>query len=63
MIIAERKPFDEILEMLKSYKHVLVLGCGGCVTVCLTGGEKQAEELSSQLRLASAHKKLKLKVL
>ena len=62
MIIAERKPFDEILEMLKPYKHVLVLGCGGCVTVCLTGGEKQAEELASQLRLASAHKGLELKV-
>jgi len=58
MIIAERKPFDEILEMLKPYKRVLVLGCGGCVTVCLTGGEKQAEELASQLRLASAHKGL-----
>jgi len=62
MIIAERKPFDEILEMLKPSKHVLVLGCGGCVTVCLTGGEKQAEELSLQLRLAAAHKKLELKV-
>jgi ferredoxin len=56
MIVAERKPFDEILEMLKPYKRVLVLGCGGCVTVCLTGGEKQAEELASQLRLASKHK-------
>ena len=56
MIVAERKSFDEILEMLKPYKRVLVLGCGGCVTVCLTGGEKQAEELASQLRLASKHK-------
>lgn len=76
MIIAERKPFDEILEFLrgpqtrsnasgeplKPYKQVLVLGCGGCVTVCLTGGEKQAEELASQLRLASKNKKMDIKV-
>jgi len=62
MIVAERKPFDEILEMLSPYKRVLVLGCGGCVTVCLTGGERQAEELASQLRLASRHKSMDLTV-
>ena len=62
MIVAERKPFDELLEMLSSYKRVLVLGCGGCVTVCLTGGEKQAEELASQLRIAAGQKSLDLAV-
>jgi len=54
MIVAERKPLDEILEMIAPYRKVLVLGCGGCVTVCLTGGEKQAEMLASQLRMARA---------
>jgi ferredoxin len=44
---------DRILEMLAPYRRVLVLGCGSCVTVCLTGGEKQAEELAAQLRLAA----------
>ena len=62
MIVAERKPFDEILEMLKPYKRVCVLGCGGCVSVCLTGGEKQAQELSMQLRLAARQKGLKMEV-
>lgn len=52
MIVAERKPFEEILEMIAPYRKVLVLGCGGCVSVCLTGGERQAEELASQIRLA-----------
>jgi len=62
MIVAERKPIDRILEMLAPYRRVLVLGCGGCVTVCLTGGEKQADELASQLRLAARAKKLDLTV-
>ncbi|MCD6365585.1 MAG: methylenetetrahydrofolate reductase C-terminal domain-containing protein [Planctomycetes bacterium] len=51
MIVAERKPMEEIVEMLAPYKKVLVLGCGGCVAVCLTGGERQAEMLASQLRI------------
>lgn len=58
MIVAERKPFDEILEMVAPLKKVLVLGCGGCVTVCLTGGERQAEMLASQLHLAGQKKGL-----
>jgi ferredoxin len=53
MIVAERKPMDQIRQMLAPYRRVLVLGCGSCVTVCLTGGEKQADELASQLRLAA----------
>ena len=56
MIVAERKPFGEILEMVAACRKVLVLGCGGCVSVCLTGGERQAEELASQLRLAARAK-------
>ena len=53
MIVAERKKFEKILKMLEPYKRVLVLACGSCVTVCLSGGEKQADELASQLRLAA----------
>lgn len=53
MIVAERKPFDEIAGLVAPYHKVLVLGCGSCVTVCLTGGEQQAEVLASQLRLAA----------
>ena len=60
MIVAERKPLDEILEMLKPHKRVLILACGSCVTVCLSGGQKQADELASQLRLAAAAKGLSM---
>jgi ferredoxin len=56
VIIAERKPFDEIYDLIKPYKKVLVLGCGTCVTVCMAGGEKEVGVLSSSLRLANREK-------
>jgi ferredoxin len=54
MIIAERKPLEEIRNMLAGYKRILVVGCGTCVTICWAGGEKEVGILSSQLRLASS---------
>ena len=60
MIVAERKPMDELIAALAPFKRVLVLGCGGCVTVCLTGGEQQAELLASQLNLAARARKQEL---
>jgi ferredoxin len=53
MIVAKKKLIKEITESLADCKRVLVVACGSCVTVCLSGGEKQAEELASQLRLAA----------
>lgn len=53
MIVAERKPFDEIKEKVQGYNRLLVLGCGTCVSVCMAGGEKEVEILASQLRMAS----------
>ena len=52
MVVGERKPFEEILKMVEDHKKILVLGCGGCVTVCLTGGDDAVRVLSSQLRMA-----------
>jgi ferredoxin len=52
MIVAKRKPLDEIKEMLKGYKKVLNVGCGTCVSVCLTGGEKEVAVLSAELDMA-----------
>jgi len=52
MIVAKRKPFDEIMELLQDYKKVLTVGCGTCVAVCLAGGEKEVAVLNSELDMA-----------
>ena len=52
MIVAKRKPFEEIKEMLKPYKKVLNVGCGTCVSVCLAGGQKEVLVLNSELEMA-----------
>jgi ferredoxin len=51
MIIASQKPLDEIKETLKAYDKILIAACGTCVTVCLSGGEKEAKELKELLGL------------
>lgn len=51
MIIAERKPLEEIFAMSDPFKRVLVFGCNSCVAVCMAGGQKEAEETAALLRL------------
>lgn len=53
MIVAEQKPLEEIQQMLAPYEKVLVLGCGTCVTVCFSGGEKEVGILGTSLRMAT----------
>lgn len=52
MIVADRKPIKEILEMIKDKERVLIVGCKGCVTVCNVGGQKEVGILASILRIA-----------
>jgi ferredoxin len=52
MIVAERKPFDEIKEMVKNFKKVLNVGCGGCTSICLSGGQKEVGILNEELKKA-----------
>lgn len=51
MIVGQRKPIQEIIGMLKGIKNILILGCGGCATVCSAGGEKEVEILASIIRI------------
>src|SRR4030066_1839621 len=52
MIIADRKPLEEIMQMVKEVDKILILGCKGCVTVCNVGGAKEGGILSSLLKVA-----------
>ena len=51
MIVANRKPFEEIIAMLKPYSKILLLGCNECVTVCATGSSREVAVLASEIRL------------
>lgn len=52
MIIAEQKPISEILASLAPYNHIVIAGCGTCVTVCMAGGEKETLDLAGVIQLA-----------
>lgn len=52
MIITEKKPFKEILEMLEGSKKVFLVGCGECATTCKTGGEEEIKQITKELEEA-----------
>ncbi len=52
MIVAERKPMDEIIGFIAGCKKILLAGCNECVTVCYAGGRKEVEILASALKMA-----------
>lgn len=52
MIVAERKPIDEIMGFVKNCKKILIVGCNECVTVCYAGGKKEVGILASALKTA-----------
>ncbi len=51
MIVADKKPIEEIIEDIKDHEKVLILGCNECVTVCEAGGKKEVGILASALRM------------
>ena len=54
MIVGNRKSLEEILQMIKPYKKILLLGCRECVTVCAAGGEREVGVLASELKMSRA---------
>jgi ferredoxin len=51
MIVAKRKPIEEIIEEAQDYEKILLVGCNECVTVCEAGGKKEVAVLASALRM------------
>ncbi|MBM3249990.1 MAG: 5,10-methylenetetrahydrofolate reductase [Candidatus Omnitrophica bacterium] len=49
MIITELKPFAEIIDSLKDFNNIFLIGCGECATTCKTGGEEEILKLKQSL--------------
>jgi ferredoxin len=55
MVKAIRKPNAELFETVKPYKRVLVVGCGGCTSVCMAGGQRESLEVAEELAAHARH--------
>jgi hypothetical protein len=62
MITAERKPLEEIIDYVKPFKRILLLGCNECVTVCAAGGRKEVGLLASGLQMALSKAGVKIEI-
>lgn len=62
MIVADKKPLEEIIEVIKGYKRILILGCNECVTVCEAGGKKEVGILASALRMYFMNQSMEVKI-
>lgn len=62
MIVGEQKPLEEVWEMIKGHKKVLVFGCNTCVAVCHQGGAKEAEILAGLLRMKATQESVDIEI-
>jgi len=51
MIVADKRPLQDVLANLEGFERVLVLGCNACVSVCEVGGPREANLMAATLRL------------
>ncbi len=62
MVKSKRKPLEEIRNTLSDYSKILTIGCGGCSSVCLAGGQREVNAMNAELKveykLAGESKKL-----
>ncbi|MCX5701320.1 MAG: methylenetetrahydrofolate reductase C-terminal domain-containing protein [Candidatus Omnitrophica bacterium] len=49
MIISELKPIKDIIDSLKNYSKIFLVGCGECATTCKTGGEPEVLKMKQDL--------------
>jgi len=49
MVITERKTIQAIIDSLKGYSRIFIIGCGECATACKTGGESEVAQMKKEL--------------
>lgn len=49
MIITEQKPIEELIDSLKGYNKIFLVGCGECATTCKTGGKDELLKMQQEL--------------
>ena len=52
MIISETKPVVQIIDSLKGYTRIFLVGCGECAATCKTGGEPELAKMKEVLEAA-----------
>ncbi len=52
MIVTERKTIKNIIDSLKNYSKIFIIGCGECATACKTGGEPEVARMKQDLESA-----------
>jgi len=49
MIVTEQKSLQKIIESLKDYHKIFLVGCGECATTCKTGGTDELLKMQQEL--------------
>lgn len=55
MIVGDIKPIEEIILSISGYEKILIVGCGSCVSVCLSGGDREVQMLAKELNRKVYH--------
>ncbi|MCP4117931.1 MAG: hypothetical protein GY737_21545 [Desulfobacteraceae bacterium] len=51
MIKVTQKDLKGIVDDVRDYEQILIVGCGGCASICLGGGQKEVDRLCTELNL------------
>ncbi|MBW1897824.1 MAG: methylenetetrahydrofolate reductase C-terminal domain-containing protein [Deltaproteobacteria bacterium] len=62
MVKGKRKPLKQIQDSIKDYNKVLTVGCGGCVSICLAGGQKEVIALNTELNVTFKLEKIQTRL-
>ena len=71
MVKAKQKPLEEIFALIRGYKEkrrprdvlkVLTVGCGGCTSVCMAGGQREVLVLNEELTELARREKVPLQL-